>query len=165
MSFCHNGSTISTKLRSIKSTISPVLHNCGVYHVDTFYYEQSPLFHVVFSSESCLKEFLQRVEMVKYVIQLDLLALFVKSMETTSSQHCVIVVELELFLVSPNRQNAKRADLYQVTTENCSTFMSHWKDSKLFDFDSLQFGKKGMNDSLPPKSSLPPNFPVETNTG
>ena len=155
VSFCQNGSTISTKLWSIENTISPILHKCGIYHVDTFYYEQSPLFHVVFSSESCLKKFLLEVEMFKYAIQLDLLAVFVKSTETESSQDCLIdiVVEPELFLVSPNRQNTKGADLHLVNTENCSTFISRWKDSKLFDFDSL-YGNKGMNDSLPPKSSL-----------
>ena len=47
MSFCHGGSTISTKLWSIANTISPILHKCGVYHVDTFYYEKSPLLHSV----------------------------------------------------------------------------------------------------------------------
>ena len=159
MSFCHGGSTISTKLWSIANTISPILHKCGVYHVDTFYYEQSPLFHVVFSSESCLKEFLLEIEMVKYAMQLDLLSVFLKSMETKSSQDWLIVVEPELFLVSPNRQNTKGADLHLVTIENCSTFMSCWKDSKLFDFESL-YGEKGMNDyllnlCLPPTCAVP----------
>ena len=77
MNFCHSGSTISTKLWSIANTISLILHKCGVYHVDTFYYEQSPLLHVVFSSESCLKKFLLEVEMVKYAMQLDLLSVFI----------------------------------------------------------------------------------------
>ena len=147
MSFSHGGTTTSTKLWSIENTISPMLHKCGVYHVDTFYYEQSPLFHVVFSSESCLKKFLLEIEMVKYAMQLDLLSVFLKSIEPKSSQDWLVIVEPELFLVSPNRQNTKGADLHLVTTENCSTFMSHWKDSKLFDFDSL-YGVKGMNASL-----------------
>ena len=147
VSFSHGGSDISIKLWSIENTISPILHKCGVYHVDTFYYEQSPLFHVVFSSESCLKKFLLEVEMVKYAMQLDLLALFLKPMEAKSSQDWLVIVEPELFLVSPNRQNTKGADLHLVTTENYSTFMSCWKDSKLFDFEAL-YGEKGMNDSL-----------------
>ena len=95
--------------------------------------------------------------MVSYAMQLELISLFKKSVETESSQGWLIVVEPELFLVSPNLRNMKGADLHLVTAENCSTFMSRWKDSKLFDFDSL-YGKKGMNDSLPPKSSLPPIF-------
>ena len=83
--------------------------------------------------------------MVKYAMQLDLLSLFLKSMGAKSSQDWLIVVEPELFLVSPNLQNTKGADLHLVTAENCSTFISRWKDSKLFDFDSL-YGEKGMND-------------------
>ena len=53
---CHSGST-SCKLWLIANAVSPILHRFGVYHVDTFYYEQSPLFHTVFSSESSLKNF------------------------------------------------------------------------------------------------------------
>ena len=86
--------------------------------------------------------------MVKYAMQLDLLSLFLKSMGTKSSQDWLIVVEPELFLVSPNWRNTKGADLHLVTTENCSTFISRWKDSKLFDFDSL-YGEKSMNDYTP----------------
>ena len=157
MTFCHGGSTISTKLWSVSNIISPILHKCGVYHVDTFYYEQSPLFHVVFSSESCLKKFLLEVEMVKYAMQLDLLSVFLNSMETKSSQEWLVVVEPELFLVSPNRQNTKGADLHPVTTQNCSTFMSCWKNSKLFDFESL-YGENGMNDALPPNLLLTSNL-------
>ena len=48
---CRSGSTSSTKLWRIENAISPILHRYGVYHVDTFYYEQSPLFHTVFTSE------------------------------------------------------------------------------------------------------------------
>ena len=143
MSFCQDGSTISTKLWSIENTILPILHKCGIYHVDMFYYEKSPLFHVVFSSESCVKKFLLEVEMVKYAMQLDLLSLFLKSMGRKSSSEWLIEVEPELFLVSPNRQNTKGADLHLVRTENCSTFISRWKDSKLFDFESL-YGQKGL---------------------
>ena len=66
LNFCHSGSTFSTTLSSISSTISPTLADYGVYHVSMFqYYEQSPLFHVVFSSESCLKNFILAIEEVK----------------------------------------------------------------------------------------------------
>ena len=81
MSFCSGVSTISIKLWSIENTISPILHKCGIYHIDTFYYEQSPLFHVIFSSESCLKKFLLEIKMVKHAMQLDLLSVFVKSVK------------------------------------------------------------------------------------
>ena len=46
LNFRHSGNTVSTKLLLISRTISPILVQYGVYHVDTFYYEQSPLFHI-----------------------------------------------------------------------------------------------------------------------
>ena len=129
------GSNISAKLWLITNTISPILHKFGVYHLDTFYYEHSPLFHVVaFSSESCLKKFLLEMEMIKHAMQVALLSIFLKS---DSSHNLLVEVHPELFLVSPNRQKIKRADLNPITAGNCSTFAEQWKNSKLFDFGSL----------------------------
>ena len=128
------GTTISAKLWLITNTISPILHNFGVYHTDTFYYEQSPLFHVVFSSESCLKKFLLEMERIKYAMQLALLSVL---LESDSSRSLVVEVHPELFLVSPNPQIAKGSDLHLITADNASTFAAHWKNSELFDFGSL----------------------------
>ena len=139
MSFSHGGSTISTKLWLIANTISPILHKCGIYHVDTFYYEQSPLFHVVFSSESCLKKFLQEIGDVKHLMEVELLSILSEYLKTESPQLLTTIVQLDLFLVSPNRHEAGEADVHQVTAENCSTFVTHWKDSKLFNFASLHW--------------------------
>ena len=142
MSFCSGGSDISIKLWSIKKTISPILHKCGIYHVDMFYYEQSPLFHVVFSSESCVVKFLQEIQTVKNAMQVELQSVFSRSVKAshvhqTASQSFTVKVQPELFLVSPNRQERKGAELHLVTTENCSLFVTRWKNSKLFDFGSL----------------------------
>ena len=142
ISFCHGGSTISTKLWSIENTISPILHKCGIYHVDMFYYEQSPLFHVVFSSESCVMKFLKEIHTVKNAMQVELQSVFFRSMKASrvhkmTSQSFTVKVQPELFLVSPNRQERKGAELYLLTTENCSNFVTRWKNSKLFDFGSL----------------------------
>ena len=137
------GSTISAKLWLIAQTISPILHKLGVYHMDTFYYEQSPLFHVVFSSESCLKKFLLEMGNVKFVMEQELLSIFSDHLETTHSfkteshQHLSVEVYPEVFLVSPNLQKTKGADLHLITAENVSTFAARWKNSKLFDFGSL----------------------------
>ena len=135
MSFCHGESTISTKLWSIKNTISPILYKCGIYHVDMLYYEQSPLFHVVFSSEPCVMRFLREIQTIKNAMQVELF----RSMKAsqTASQSFTVKVQPELFLVSPNRQERKGAELHLVTTENCSCFVTRWKNSKLFDFGSL----------------------------
>ena len=148
MTFCHGGSTIGVKLWSIENTISPILHKCGIYHVDMFYYEQSPLFHVVFSSESCVTKFLQEIQAVKNAMQLQLQSMFFRSVEAshvhqTASQSFIVNVQPELFLVSPNRQVRKGAELHLVTTENCSLFVTCWKNSKLFDFGSL-YQEEGM---------------------
>ena len=128
------GSTISTTLRSIANTISPILKKFGVYHMDTFYYEQSPLFHVVFSSESCLTKFLLEIEGIRSSVQA---ALFSVLLESDSSRNLVVEVHPELFLVSPNRQKTKGADLHLINAGNSSTFAALWKNSKLFDFGSL----------------------------
>ena len=139
ISFSDGSSTISTKLWLIANTISPVLHKCGVYHVDTFYYEQSPLFHVVFSSETCLKKFLIEISDVKRLMELELLSILSECIKPESSQQLATVVQPDLFFVSPNRQQLGEAEVHVVTAENCSTFVSHWKDSTLFNFPSLQW--------------------------
>ena len=144
LNFCQSGNTISTKLRLVASIVSPILVQYGVYHVDTFYYELSPLFHVVFSSESCLKNFICAIEKVKSTLEPKFQSLLLSTLKTPSAQQLTVNVHLDLFLVSPNRQMTKRAEVHLVTAENCSTFVSRWKDSKLFDFGSL-YKEEGMN--------------------
>jgi len=125
------GTIISTKMWLIADTISPILHKFGVYHMDTIYYEQSPLFHVVFSSDSCLKRFLSKSEGFKCAMQVELSSIL---LESVSSHNLVVTVHPELFLASPNQQRTKPAHLHPITAENCSTFEGHWKNKKLFDF-------------------------------
>ena len=125
------GSTINAKLWLITNTISPILHKFGVYHMDTFYYEQSPLFHVVFSSEACLNKFLLEMEMIKYAMQVKIWSLLLKS---DSSQGMLVEVHPELFLVFPDWQKTMEVDLHLITAGNCSTFATRWKNHNLFDF-------------------------------
>ena len=138
---CHSGSTSCTKLWRITNAISPILLRYGVYHVDTFYYEQSPLFHTVFTSESCLRKFLLAMGEVKSALetQLHYLLRNLKSLvpEAESLQQLTIEVQPELFLVSPNPLKAKGAELHLMTMENHSDLLAHWKSSKLFEFSSL----------------------------
>ena len=148
LNFRHSGSTLSTKLHLVASTVSPVLVQYGVYHVDTFYYEQSPLFHVVFSSESCLKNFILAIKDVKSALKQKLQSLFLKSVpQAESAQQLIVEVQSDLFLVSPNRQETKGAEVHLVTVENCSDFVTGWKDSKLFDFGAL-YQEEGIVASL-----------------
>ena len=142
LNFCH---TNSTKLWQIANTVSPVLHRYGVYHVDTFSYEQSPLFHVVFSSESCVHKFLLARDEIKSALELQLESLFCHDLESvqgdvpgTESPQCLNVeVEPDLFLISPNRLKTGEAQVHLVTMRNCSALVTRWKNSKLFDFGSL----------------------------
>ena len=139
LNFRHGGTTISAKLWSLTSTLSPVLAQYGVYHVNTFYYEQSPLFHLVFSSESSLRLFLVKISKVRSAMQSELQSVLMKTshVDQTESQSFTVKVQPELFLVSPNLQKTTGAELHLVTTENCSNFVTRWKNSKLFDFGSL----------------------------
>ena len=139
LNFCHSGSTISTKLSLISKTFSSILVQYGVYHVDTFYYEQSPLFHVVFSSEPCLKNFILAIDDVKSALEPKLQSLFqnVVLVEEELAQQVTVEVQPSLFLVSPSQQETKGAELNLVTKENFSNFVTQWKDSKLFDFGAL----------------------------
>ena len=148
MTFGHSGSTISIKrLSLILKAVSSILARHEVYHVDMFYYEQSPLFHVVFSSESCLKNFVFAIGAVKSALEAEFHSLFLKNvvLETEPFHQLTVEVQPDLFLVSPSRQKTTRApQLHPVTIENCSTFVIRWKDSKLFDFETL-FQDRGMH--------------------
>ena len=76
---------------------------------------------------------------MKNAMQVELHLVLFRSMKAsqTASQSFTVKVQPELFLVSPNRQERKGAELHLVTTENCSCFVTCWKNSKLFDFASL----------------------------
>ena len=137
LNFCYSGSTISTKLSSISNTILPTLVDYGVYHVNLFYHEQSPLFHVIFSSESCMKNFIFANEEVTSVLESQLQSLLSSNLKTESVEQPTVKVHLDLFLVSPGQKLTKGAEVRLVTADNCSTSATRWKLSKLFDFGPL----------------------------
>ena len=143
LNFCHSGTTLSTTLATISTAVSPILVKYGVYHVDTFYYEQSPLFHVVFSSELCLKNFISKIEEVKLALESKLCSLFLHDLKAGLVQQLTVELQPDLFLVSPNRKETKGAEVHLVIEGNCSTFVTRWKDSMLFNFGTL-YQEKGM---------------------
>ena len=140
MSFCHDGST-TIKLSSIANIISFILHKrSGIHHVDTFYYKQSLLFHVTFSSEWCLRKFLVEITVVQCTMEQELLSMISGNLKNTSIHEIksvTVEVQPDLFFVSPDLHSTKGAELYPVTTENCSFYVTQWKNSKLLDFESL----------------------------
>ena len=153
LNFFYSGRTISTTLLSISNTVSPILVRHGVYHVDTFYYEQSPLFHVVFSSESCLKNFILAIKEVTSALEPQLQSLLLRNLKTELPQQLTVKVQPELFLVSPNWQMTKEAEVHLVTAKNCSTLATQWKNSKLFDF-GVVYKEEGMCSLSLPESIL-----------
>ena len=81
---------------------------------------------------------------VKSALEPKLQSLFLKSLlQAESAQQLTVEVQPDLFLVSPNRQLTKGAEVNLVTAENCSDSVTCWKDSKLFDFGTL-YQEKGM---------------------
>ena len=77
---------------------------------------------------------------IKFGMEQELLSVFSEYIETTrilSPQRLSVEVHPELFLVSPNLQKTKGADMYLITADNASTFAAHWKNSKLFEFGPL----------------------------
>ena len=137
LNFCHFGDTVSTTLSMISDTVSPILVQYGVYHVVTVYYEQSPLFHVMFSSESCLKNFIGAIGEVKSALEPKFQSLLSHNLKTESAHQLTVEVQPQLFIVSPNRPKTKGAQCCVVTAENSSKIVTRWKESKLFDFGSL----------------------------
>ena len=75
---------------------------------------------------------------MKSALEPKLQSLFLKSaLQVELPQHLNVEIRSDLFLVSPNRQETKGAQVHLVTVENCSDFVTRWKDSKLFDFGAL----------------------------
>ena len=140
--FRRSSNTITT-LRQIANTIAPVLRQYGVCHVDMFYYEHSPLLHVVFSSKSCLVTFLIAISEVKSALEGSLLSLF--------PHDFTVEVQPELYLVSPSQGKTKGAELYRLTTDNCSSLVARWKKSNLFDFGPL-YQVEGRNKQANPST-------------
>ena len=140
MSFCHDGSTTIT-LSSIANIISSILHKrSGIHHVDAFYCKQSPLFHVTFSSELCLKKFLEEIDEVQCTMEQELVSMISGNLKNSSIhgiESVTVKVQPDLFLVSPDLPSTIGAELHPVTTRNCSFYVTQWKNSKLLNFESL----------------------------
>ena len=122
---------------SIFADLEAVLKKNGVTGVGNFFCEDVPLYEVVFSSNHTLRNFLRS----KPKVQSELASLFSSKFQpslppTSPSQPIPAFVETNLFLISPDMVK-KDARIVHVTPENCSTCMSLWKESELFDFDSL----------------------------
>ena len=140
LKYCHSTSTCSTNLLSISTIVSPILQQYGACHVDTFYYQLAPLFHVTFGSETCLKNFLLKVGDFKHSMEVELLSMLSEDMKRAhmkTTELLAVEVQPDLFLIFPNQQETKGAEVHLVTAENCSRLVTQWKDRKLFHLGTL----------------------------
>ena len=138
----HSGQELSVSLSAISRKVAPLLLKHGVYHVDTFYCEQVPLFSVVFSSKASLKRFLSLASgQVKCELESVIGEEFTKHLSlpptdtVSSSQLCQ--VDTKLYLVTPDRQKKIAAEVHLVTLANYSHYSSKWQGSRIFDFTHL----------------------------
>ncbi len=136
---CRNPS-LSVPLPSISAKVEDIIKKYGVSHVGNFFCEDVPLYQVSFSSEYNLRKFLK----VRPRVQSELASLFSAVFSevqaavspTVPSQPVPTAVQTRLFLVSPDVLK-KDARVANVTLENSSTCVTLWKESELFEFDSL----------------------------
>ena len=145
LSFCHSGRTISAELWLFAEIVSRILQQYGVYHVDALYYERSPLFRVVFTSESCLKEFILAIGEVKSALEPKLQLFFARHLNSVeSARRLTVGVHPELFLVSPDRHRG--FENYLVHHHQCilqreerSLKKNHWACDFKIDKRKLKF--------------------------
>ncbi len=136
---CRNPS-LSVPFRTISAKVDDILKKYGVSHVGNFFCEDVPLYQVSFPSEYKLEKFVR----VRPRVQSELASLFSEvftevqaaASPIVPSQPVPTAVQTNLFLVSPDALR-KDAQIDSVTLENCSTCMTLWKESELFDFGSL----------------------------
>ncbi len=136
---CRNPS-LSVPFPSISAKVEDILKKYGVLHMSNFFCEDVPLYQICFPSEYNLRKFLR----VRPWVQTELASLFsavfseiqAAASPIVPSQPVPTAVQTDLFLVSPDVLK-KDARVVNVTLENCSTCMTLWKESELFDFGSL----------------------------
>ena len=151
---CYNKCSISVNLSAVSHKVAQTLLEHGVYHTDTFYYEQVPLFSINFSSKSCLRDFLVQM---KSVIRVALNATLSEHLTEEHKKpfipesHQVLVpvdVDAELYLVTPGSDQNHTAKVEAVTLARCSHFTTQWKRGMVFGFQSLQFhGQQPLGES------------------
>ena len=138
LNFTQSGVNISVKLLEISCLLDPIFLKYGIYHVDTFYYEQFPLFQVAFPSEVSLQRFLFAVDAARSEVESALTGMFTQRAQSSESGKGLnttplkVQAKVELFLVSPTKNKA--TNIYPITLSNLSSCTSLWRNSELFEF-------------------------------
>ena len=142
LTYCHSEQEVRVSLSALSRKVAAVLLKHDVYHVDTFYYEQVPLFSVVFSSKPSLKRFLTVASgRVKSELESTIGEEFTKQMTslpddtgcTSQPIHFEVSINIESYLITPDRQKGT-ATVQMVTLANYSHYSSEWQNSRVFEF-------------------------------
>ena len=136
LTYYHSEQECRVSLSAMSRKVAAVLLKHGVYHVDTFYYEQVPLFSVVFSSKASLKRFLTAASgRVQRELESVIGEEFTKQLTRSNSQpsYFKVSINIESYLITPDRQEGT-ADAQLVTLANYSHYSSEWQNSRMFEF-------------------------------
>ena len=156
LSYCpERGRDITLSLSLITKSVAKVLNRYGVYHVDTFYYCDVPMFSLTFSSEDELRRFVSiDKNNAEQAIQDTLSDLFdrrftylrtPKFVQQAHSKHIAmqcrwlisVTVDINLLLVTPPHAGNSATDFNVVTPANIHTVYSQWDASTLFTFEDI----------------------------
>ena len=151
LSYCpERGRDIDLSISLITKEVAKVLKYYGVYHVDTFYYQDVPMFSVTFPSEDKLRSFVSiNKNDVEQTIQDTLSDLFgrrftylQKPPKFIKQAHSravsmAVSVDINLLLVTPPHAGNPATDFNQVTAANIHTVYSQWDASTVFTFGDI----------------------------
>lgn len=138
---------LKLELSKFSSLAAKKLVPHGVYHIDTYFYEQVPLLSVVFQSQTRLKQFLMKADVIKSELE----KVFAEEIRNSvvrrhsSSQESLSVqieIESKLFLASPDISASDQkhgVKIQEVTLDNYVHYATTWQQSKVFDFSQSLF--------------------------
>ena len=150
LSYCPGrGRDINLSISLITDRVAKVLKDYDVYHVDTFYYHDVPMFSITFPSEDKLRSFVSmNKNIVEQKIQNTLSDLFGrrytylqkpkfvnKVYSSSESVSMAVSVDTNLLLVTPPHTGANADhDISYITPANIHTAYNQWDASALFTF-------------------------------
>lgn len=133
---------VSLGLPRISNKFGPILFRFGVYHLDTFYYVNVPLFSIMFFSRNNVRKFLSSMGEVQPLLANELAEMITGNASTPVK----VEVECRLFLVTLHSSADYRPKAHQVTLENFLQYIMEWEQSRLFHFESSIFDEKEMGE-------------------
>ena len=159
LSYCPGrGRDVDLPLSFISQRVARVLKKHGVYHVDTFYYHDVPMFSVTFASKATLRNFVSTErDFVRHELQELLGSLFGQRYSCVQKPRFVdqqsktaavrgklylwadVKVHSDLFLITPSRpgQAPRQVDVTQVTSAYVNSIYHQWHESSLFTFGDI----------------------------